>query len=319
MIFAPPAESAMLYFEPAEEAYSRADIFLVKVRVDNEGECLNAFGVEVNYDNSLIRAIDFAVGDSIISLWVEPPKIDHENGKISFAGGVPGGYCGRVSGDPGLTNVLGTIVFQVPAFRVGGMSSIEAEISFSPGTEIRLSDGLGTLADLKTREAIINITERDGAAINEWGDVVGADKVPPEPFEIILDCDPGRDGLGECYIIFNTTDKQSGISHYEVKESDENGFVRSTNREAQWRKATSPYKLIDQTLQSVIQVKAVDKAGNVWIATFDPIGTETSETSWEYAILSVLVLIIIGVIIVWLWRKKIISKKRQINDDETGY
>lgn len=56
-----------------------------------------------------------------------------------------------------------------------------------------------------------------------------------------------------------SNDKQTGIDYYEVKEGEGN-----------WVKTESPYLLKDQARQSVIQVKAVDKASNERIETIQP-------------------------------------------------
>ena len=65
--------------------------------------------------------------------------------------------------------------------------------------------------------------------------------------------------IKECghFLIFSTTDKQTGIDCYEIKEGEKD-----------WKKEKSPYLLEDQTLRSIIKVRAVDKAGNeriIWI------------------------------------------------------
>ena len=33
-------------------------------------------------------------------------QINKENRTVTFAGGIPNGYCGRVNGDPKLTNII---------------------------------------------------------------------------------------------------------------------------------------------------------------------------------------------------------------------
>jgi len=75
--------------------------------------------------------------------------------------------------------------------------------------------------------------------------------------------------FGEKYVlIFNTTDKESGISHFEVAEQKMK-FCVPTEKE-KWERAKSPYLIKDQSLKSIIKVKAVDKAGNKRVITFNP-------------------------------------------------
>jgi hypothetical protein len=255
------AEAALIYLDPAEGVRSLGDTFIVAVRVDNQGQCLNAFDVKLKFSKNVIKAVDFMRGDSILTLWIQDPTIDQEAGTVSFIGGLPGGYCGRVSGDPGVTNVLGKIVFQVPGFRIGNTAENVGTVEFMDGTKALLSDGNGTPAELKTGNARFEIGPGGQNALNEWLDIVKKDNTVPEPFSVQLLNDKDIFG-GKYFVAFSTIDRQSGLDHFEVLESDDLGFVYGTTKLAQWQQATSPYPLRDQDLKSVIKVKAVDKAGN---------------------------------------------------------
>lgn len=60
---------------------------------------------------------------------------------------------------------------------------------------------------------------------------------------------------GRYFLSFASRDEMSGIEHYEVLETKDGGL-------SEWKKGDSPYLLEDQTLESIIKVKATDKAGN---------------------------------------------------------
>src|SRR5690606_16980494 len=116
-----------------------------------------------------------------------------------------------------------------------------------------------------------------GTNVSEWTDRVGADTIPPEKFTIYLERTPNAFS-NDYYIVFNTTDKQSGIDHYEVIEEpleDQMLFTWGAAT-APWVKARSPYMLKDQSLNSTIRVRAIDKAGNEYIATLIPEESERS-------------------------------------------
>jgi subtilase family serine protease len=79
---------------------------------------------------------------------------------------------------------------------------------------------------------------------------------------------------------------------------------------APWVTAQSPYVLDDQSLNSTIRVKAIDKAGNEFIATLVP---EEGKRSMSFAnkiiigvsiVVAVLLVIIIALSIVWYRRRK---------------
>ncbi len=272
-IFAfPSCEAAVLYLDHTLGEYRPGEIFTVNVRLENEGECLNAFEVYVKYPADAVKFVDFSDGDSFLTLWVQRPKVDEENGIVSFVGGIPGGYCGRLPGDIGPSNILGGIIFRIPGFQVtGGRPADSARIEVMGISQALLSDGFGTPAKLSFRPAEFKII-RDDALLpetEEWHRRIRDDKTAPEPFLIELRRDPEIFG-GKFFIIFSTTDKQTGIDRFEAMESDELGKTRKTKKPAPWKRAESPYLLEDQQLLSFIKVKAVDKAGNERIVELPP-------------------------------------------------
>lgn len=249
LLFPSFAHAALLYIDPAEAEYGLGDMFMVNVRLDNEGECVNAVEATVTYSTDTLQAVDFSRGRSIMALWVEEPVIDTERGVVTFSGGMPGGYCGRIQGDPALSNIVGTIVFS--AIRGEG----DAAVSVSPSSQVYLSDGQGTKAELSVQSAAYSLLPYPVLPENEWLKAVGDDTVPPDAFDVIVESTRGVFG-GRYYIVFSTVDKQSGIDHYEI-------FERNV-----WKTISSPYHLADQTLRGGIQVKAIDKAGNERLGTY---------------------------------------------------
>lgn len=271
--------AATLYIDPPRSELFRGDAIEMSIRLDTDesiGECVNAVDAVITYSESIVP-VDISTGNSIFSMWVERPTINQAERTITFAGGIPNGYCGRVEGDPRLTNTLATIIMRSPGFAIGGGSTEEASndiatVSFTEATTAYLNDGLGTKADLTTYAAQIQLNRTAGPGIvDPWRDAVGQDTIPPEPFTIYLDKDD-RAFNGRYYISFNTTDKQTGIDSYQVMEepiSELNSFNWG-RADAPWITTRSPYVLKDQSLNSVIRVRALDKAGNERIATLLP-------------------------------------------------
>lgn len=307
---APVAHGATLYIDPPTATLNRGDAVTVAVRIDTDeaaGECINAIDAVITYDESVI-AVDVSTGKSIFPVWVEQPKIDKVNHRITFAGGIPNGYCGRVAGDPQLTNKIVELVFRSPGLQIGGGEDRKsATVAFAPETTLYLNDGLGTLAPLTTYGTELNLLDTIGTEIADpWSDDVDADTIPPEPFSITLE----RDEYAfeqKYYIVFNTTDKQTGISHYEVIEepTEEVSFFRFGAATAPWREARSPYVLEDQSLGSIIRVRAIDKAGNEYVASLLP--TEKPSLWWmPYALLAAagVVLVLIAIVAVGVLRRR---------------
>lgn len=315
LLFASPVgvRAASLYFDPGESSLSPGDTVVVAVRLNTEpDECINIVDAVISYDPA-VPPVDISRGQSILPLWVEEPTINTENNTISFAGGIPNGYCGRVQGDPRLTNEILKIVFQVPGLRIGyGDSSPTTTVSFAPETAVYLNDGFGTRAEVQTVDATFVTSRTPGAETkNEWSRLITGDSEAPSQFSITLVQDDGVFS-GKYYIVFNTTDKQTGIDHYEIMEeplTQAKLFVWG-GVQAPWVRARSPYVLEDQSLNSTIRVKAVDKSGNEYVATFVPEEVLRTTSLYSLAITSVfgvavlLTVMLVFVLMVYWFRRR---------------
>lgn len=312
------SEAASLYLDPGVVTINRGDAITVAVRVDTDeaaGECINAADVVLTYD-AAIQPVDTSLGDSIFSMWVEPPTIDPANRTITFAGGIPNGYCGRIEGDPRLSNVIAKIIFRSPGLQIGGGSEVDsATIAFAPESKVYLNDGQGTLAALTTFPSNVTLERTPGQEIDDsWREVVASDTIPPQEFSIALESDAVAFD-GKYFIVFNTADKETGISHYEVMEEpvSELGRFSWGRADAPWREERSPYVLKDQTLNSIIRVRALDKAGNEYIATLIPepslrsLSREKMLTYILGASGAVLLTVLLVMLTLWLRRRR---KKR---------
>lgn len=323
VVFIPSiSEAASLYIDPAFNHLYRGDSVILSVRIDvdeKENECVNAVDAVLTYTDN-IEPIDFSIGDSIMNVWVEQPVIDKENKQITFAGGIPNGYCGRIIGDPMLTNVVAQIVFKSPGFTIGGTSDGNlAVVDFADSTTVYLNDGRGTKAGLSTYPAQITLDEKVGdLSSNEWKNEIELDNIKPEEFSIdeILQFPNGK-----YYVTFSTTDKQTGIDHYEAIEEPLSDFwlFKWGATDAPWVVVQQPpvYVLEDQTLNSIIRIKAVDKAGNEYIATIIPDESQRMMPLTQISLIFVIVLIVIFVIvIIWFVVRRVIVKRKKKEEKE---
>ena len=297
-------DAASLYIDPAVATILRGDTVTMAVRLDTDeaaGECVNAVDAVITYSEA-IDLVDVSTGDSIFSVWVEPPTIDKVNRKVTFAGGIPNGYCGRVEGDPRLTNTIVELIFRSPGFSIGGGEPmVNAQVEFDPVTSVYLNDGQGTIAPLQTYGATVDLSNDPGIQIDDrWRDEVAADTVPPAEFSITLERNNTAFN-GKYFIVFNTTDKQTGIDQYQVMEEpvSQLGAFTWGRADAPWVTARSPYVLEDQSLNSIIRVRAIDKAGNEYVATLLPdesLRTLTLTEYITYGASAVIVTLLLGII-----------------------
>lgn len=314
------AYAATLSIDPSDGHFGPGDTFVLTVRLDTASdECVNAASVVINYPTDWMKASAISKGESLFTLWPEEPTIDLDNGVVRFDGGIPAGYCGRVQGDPGKTNILAKVIFTIPGNMIGGKTATGPEslaVTFGADTKVLLNDGFGTLAPL-TLVSGAYIRELNSLGLkNEWIDLVHEDTVPPELFHVEL-AKEANIFQGKFFIIFSTIDKQSGVHHYEVSEDDPEqfGFVRGKKYEKSlFVTATSPYVLLDQELKSRVIVRAYDHSGNVSEAILPPqngVKAPISSTPNEFAIARYWLSLMGGTalavvfVMVWLRRRKI--------------
>jgi len=279
------ARAAILYFKPDSGKYYQDETFSVHLMIDTEKDCINTVKGEIDFSKDVLEAVNFATGNSILTIWLQTPKIDQNLGKISFIGGIPGGYCGPLPGEPGELDLLLKIFFKT---KREGM----ANLRFSEESQVLLNDSLGTPAKLTIKGAVFTILPGiPEVPKEEWQAELEKDNIPPEPFEIEIHQEPAI-FEGKYFIIFSTTDKQTGIDYYEIKEGKRD-----------WKRGESPYLLEDQDLKSIIKVKAVDKAGNERLAEYIP----PKKITWKDWLPWLILILIVASIIYWLW--KIYTKK----------
>ena len=279
-------QAATLYLEPESGEYHKGDVFIIDARINTEKECINTVEANLNFPQDILEVVDFSEGDSILSFWIEKPVAEQSKGLIYFSGGIPAGYCGEIPGDPGRSNLLIRIIFRVKENSAG-----VAGLRFLENSQVLLNDGFGTQAKLSVKSANFNIISDSSSVIkSEWQQEIDKDIYPPEPFGIQID----RDIFifnNQYFIIFSTVDKQTGIAYYEIKEAGKD-----------WKKGESPYLLEDQTLKSIIKVRAVDKAGNEAIAEYAP--EIIRKPFYLKMIFPIVIFLIIG-ICYWLYKNKI--------------
>lgn len=332
ILFVPVAtHAATLYFSPSNIELYRGDIAKVAVRLDvADDECVNTVDGVITYEAG-IEPVDISRGSSIFTMWVEEPTINRNNRTITFAGGIPNGYCGRIAGDPRVTNNIIDIIFSSPSFVIGSggssQTSSTVQLAFAPETQVLLNDGTGEAAELAAYETSIVLQPKASSTLqNEWQAAVLEDEIPPNPFSITLE--QTENAFSNRYFItFNTSDKQTGIDHYEIIEEplDQLDLFTWGAQNAPWVEARSPYVLKDQSLNSTIRVRAIDKAGNEYVATLIPDESLRHITPSMYLMIGLLALVVVvffGALGWFLWRQRRRETREvgyDVTDDEVDY
>ena len=287
------AQAAVLYLTPSSGQFAPGQTFIVGVGLDTENECVNAAQVDIAFPKDLFKIVDFSRGQSIITYWVKYPEspdivLANREGRLSFSGGMPGGWCGRIKGDVQGSSYLANIVFQT----TGSAQNLPAQINILNTSQVLLNDGKGTGANLALQNAQIEISNSSGAPLDGWSQIVANDKIPPEHFEIKLQ----KESLifdGKYFVTFQTSDKQTGIGHYEISEAP----LAQKNTQEIWKQGNSPYLLEDQKLRSTIKVKAVDMAGNQTIAELAPVQGRIAKPGYLVYLFGILACLMLAAVI----------------------
>lgn len=278
------ARASDFFFDSTTDQIYQGDTFIVQLKLSTTDNLINAVEGYLSFDNNKLEVKEISAGGSIFSLWPKPATVIGDNGEISFVGGVMGGF-------QGANGEILKIIFLAKKEGAAG-------INFENNSLLFLNDGKGTKVSYTVKPLTLSILERPAglAPKDEWQPLIAQDTNPPEPFELIVD-KSNFVFKGDYFVSFFTTDKESGVDHYEIKEG--NGSFINGN---------SPYRLTDQSLRSIIEVKAVDKAGNERIAVLQPLHPEKMRKSlfWGIIIIVLVALYLGGKI----WRKKRSSSAR---------
>jgi hypothetical protein len=137
------ARAVTLYLLPQSQTVYQGDSFLVELRLDTEGEEINAIEANLKFPSDLLEIADFSKGGTIFNFWAQEPA--QKDNTISFVGGRPAGFKGE-----GLILKINFL-----AKKLGKVT-----INFEDESKVLLNDGKGTQAKLNFLEGNYEILEK---------------------------------------------------------------------------------------------------------------------------------------------------------------
>jgi len=267
--------AARIFFDKTYYTLGLGEHLGIPIYIDTQGEEINAIEGTAIFPDEALTFIDAHDGGSIISLWVDPIddniSTSQKDGSVYFSGIIPGGYNGN-------RGYIGTFFFEAKTIGAGAIYIIDQSVL--------LNDGIGT--SINTDKTSLSFIVEKVGHNNDSADI-RFDRSPPETFKPQISKDEQLFD-GKYFLVFSTTDKDSGISKYEVQETKEpRAFADS------WTIATSPYVLENQNLDTNIYVRVTDKAGNE-IVVYIPAERESGFVyNWTYfwGIILIVILLLI--------------------------
>lgn len=150
ILYSPAAEAAILYFSPEAQQVFEQSTFVVELRLDTEGEAINAADITIFFPQNVLEVLDLNTGGSIFSLYPTKPSYFNTLGSLNMQAGAPNGFEG--------TGAIAKIFFRAKARG-------EATLRFSQDSKVYLNDGFGTLADVERKEGEFPVAEGSGSLL----------------------------------------------------------------------------------------------------------------------------------------------------------
>ena len=237
------------------------------INIDTQGQSVNAIELHLSFDPGAVSLQNLNTGGSIVNFWIQSPAISDQNGTLDLSGIIPGG----------VTTASGTIV-----------SYLTVPIRPDVLTQFKVVSARVLLNDGKGTEAAVSVVTIPFSATAPAISSPATDLLPPDSFVPQIGHDPNLFD-GDYFVVFSTTDPQSGIDHYEVLEGSD----------TVWHVATSPYRLHDQSLSSNIYVRAVNKEGNFRVVKVPATNPKKQQSAIPWIII---VEFGCGILLIWaLW------------------
>lgn len=257
--------------------------FLIKA----EEDVLNAIEGKISYPNDLLDLVLVYDSESMIDMWVEKPIL--KNNEIVFSGIIPGGFDYEGS--------LFSIFFKAKTIGNGS-------IYFNEIKAFR-HDGNGSEINVNTNTINISILPSNGENKSISSLLAINDGEKPEPFTPLIQKDKNLFD-NKWFLVFDSKDKISGIDYFEIREVTENNIFGYGQNDTGWYRSESPSLLKDQSLKSIIYVKAVDRAQNMRVVKLSP---TNSSKLFDYSLACVIILLVIILISRFLIQKKVFILK----------
>jgi hypothetical protein len=126
-------DAARLYLLPQNVTAYEGETIMSEIRLDTEGEAINAAEVKVSFPPNRMRVGGVMTGGSVFTMFPQLPRYSNEEGTLSVVAGIPNGFSGE--------GVVARVMFRM--LGVG-----DAPIAISDTSQALLNDGRGTAARL---------------------------------------------------------------------------------------------------------------------------------------------------------------------------
>lgn len=148
------AQAASLYFSPSTVSRPVNQSFSVTVRVNTEGQAINAVQGSIVFDSQKAEVTSISKSGSIFNLWTQEPTYSNTDGTIEFEGGLP---------SPGYSGAAGSII--TISFKTKTATTVNGytDINLVSGA-ILANDGQGTNILTNLGKLSLTVTPINGSS-----------------------------------------------------------------------------------------------------------------------------------------------------------
>jgi hypothetical protein len=179
-----------IFFSPKVGSFTEGSTFDIPILLNTRGRNINGVEVRLSFDKDKISIIKPSSGQSIIGVWVEPPKYDNSRGVASYVGVIPDG----ITTNSGL---IGTVTFK--AIKTG-----KAYISINSTSNLLLNDGFGTQVDFDSIKGSYEIITKAPDGLRIYSDTHPYQSEWYKDGNPVLSWDTEKGITGYSYILDNT-------------------------------------------------------------------------------------------------------------------
>jgi hypothetical protein len=275
-------ETNSLIFEGIPATVAQQQQFYIDVKIDTHGTSINGIEGRVSFPENILSFVRAETGNSNVTLWVTSPTLSGNS--IDFSGVIPGGFDGLIDPFNPETKHPGEIMRLVFVGKISGNALIKTE-----DVHVTANDGRGTLETISNIEKSVAVSDVVAPSVYTITDTIS----PTLSAQVITD--PNLFD-GKFTLVFQSSDKQSGVGYVQVKESDD----------GEWTTVESPYMLHNQSKRGILSVRAYDVAGNVTTLT---VALPFKNT---FVIILLVGILVLGasIIVYVTYKKKIRSRKK---------
>jgi hypothetical protein len=227
----PTGQKATISIAPHTGSFLENSTFEVPVFINTHGDSINAIELHINFDAQKLNIIKPSGGQSIITLWAEPPSYSNTHGTVKIVGTIPNGIITE-------SGLITTLTFKA-------ITPGKTQVSVSNASRVLANDGYGTEVALNVDRGSYDILQK-----------------PPEDIKVFSETHPFSDKWYNNNNPILSWEKDPGISDFSFV-LDNKPFTVPDNTPDSTETATSYQNLPDGI--SYFHIKGRKK--NVWGGT----------------------------------------------------